>query len=86
MEVMTVSLAVGEGEVAVGTLLREVGLTRFVFDEDYIGLGLERPILSSSFLSVKGEKETVERMRGSSLLHGATRFRHGSLTFCLRVR
>jgi len=68
---MGVFLETGTSSVRVGTLLMSRDrIIRFVFDEDYIGLGPDRPILSSSFQALSGEEETAIRMRNSKDLIG----------------
>lgn len=68
---MGVFLETGASSVRVGTLLMSnERMIRFVFDEDYIALGPQRPILSSSFQAFAGEDETILRMRNSPDLIG----------------
>jgi serine/threonine-protein kinase HipA len=68
---MGVFLETGSSFVRVGTLvLSRDRMLSFVFDDDYISLGPDRPILSSSFEAFSGEEETIIRMRNSPDLIG----------------
>lgn len=68
---MGVFLETGGPSVRVGTLLMTNDrMLRFVFDEEYIALGPERPILSSAFQAFSGEEDTILRMRNSPDLFG----------------
>ena len=71
LELLGVYLETGSSSVRVGDLARTPeGMMQFIVDEAYIALGQDRPVLSSSLLSMNDEERTVEFLRRSTLLKG----------------